>query len=171
MINRNRSGVILLGFKSALSLFALFVITVILHEGAHYVAALMLGIPIAHFSWFDPIYFAPVFVSASKEYTTGMTVVSYAGGLFTGTLLLLVLILKWNRFKRSLYRWFLGLYLAAFGSWQVCQGILEGAFHQSYISNAVHLLFSPTHYIGYASAFIGMALYCILMPRSKELNI
>ncbi len=80
----NRNSVVFLGVKSALSLFALFVITVIIHEGAHYITALILGVPIAHFTWFDPNYFAPVFLSASKDYTAGMTIVSYAGGLVTG---------------------------------------------------------------------------------------
>ena len=151
--------IILLGVKSSLSLIALFVITVIIHEFAHYVTALILRVPIAHFTWFDPSYFAPAFVSASKEYTIGMIIVSYVGGLSTGILLLSVLIFKRNWFKKSLYHWFLGLYFVTFGSWQVCQGILEGAFHQAYISNAIYLFLSPTHYVGYASAFLGMALY------------
>ncbi len=171
MKTTSRRSVILLGVKSASSLFMLFIVTIIIHEGAHYITSLLLGIPIVHFTWFDPNYFAPVFISASRVYTAGMRVVSYAGGLFTGILLLSILIFRWNWFKQSLYRWFLGFYLATFGSWQICQGILEGAFHQIYISNATNLLLSPTHYIGYVSAFAGMALYCILMPRFKEPKI
>jgi len=167
----HRSSLIALGVKSALSLFALFVITVILHEGAHYIVASIFGISISHFSWFDPAYFAPVFVSTSEEYTMGIAIVSYAGGLLTGILLLSILVFRWNWFKQSLYRWFLGWYLVTFGSWQICQGILEGAFHQAYISNASNLLFSPTHYIGYASAFLGMFLYWLFMPRLRELKI
>lgn len=167
----HRSSLIALGFKCALSLFVLFVITVFLHEGAHYIVSLIFGISISQFSWFDPAYFAPAFVSTSEEYTLGIAIVSYAGGLFTGILLLSILVFRWNWFKQSLYRWFLGLYLVTFGSWQICQGILEGAFHQAYISNATNLLLSPTHYVGYASAFLGMALYWILMPRFKDLKI
>ena len=171
MKTTNRSNVALLGVKSAFSLLILFVITVIIHEGAHYITALILGISIAHFTWFDPNYFAPVFLSASKGYTTGMTIVSYAGGLVTGVLLLSILILKRNWFKQSMDGWLLGFYVVTFGFWQICQGILEGAFHQTYILNAANLLFSPTHYIGYASAFLGMFLYWLLMPRLKQLKI
>ena len=160
----------LLGVKSTISLFALFIITIIIHEGTHYVTALLLGIPIAKFTWFNLNYFAPVITSALKEYTLGMTVVSYAGGLFTGILLLSILVFRWNWFKQSLYRWLLGLYLATFGTWQMCQGILEGALHQAYITNASNLLFSPTHYIGYASAFLGVFLYWLLMPPLRELD-
>jgi len=170
MKTTNCSSVILLGVKSALSLFALFVITVIIHEGAHYVAALIVGIPIAHFTWFDPNYFAPVFISGSTENTTGMVTVGYAGGLVTGVLLLAILVLKRQWFRQSLYQWLLGFYVATFGFWEICQGILEGAFHQTYISNATNLLFSSTHYIGYASAFLGMAVYWLFMSRLKRIE-
>ena len=171
MKTTNRSSVLFLGVKCAFSLFVLFIINVFIHEGAHYFTALVLGIPIAHFTWFDPNYFAPVFVSASKDYTTGMTIVSCAGGLVTGALSLGILLFKRNWFKQSIYRWLLGSYIVTFGFWQICQGTLEGAFHQIYISNATNLLFSPAHYIGYASAFLGMFLYWLFMPRIKELKV
>ena len=100
-----------------------------------------------------------------------MMILGYAGGLVTGVLLLVILLLKRVWFKQSLYRWLLGLYVAMFGFWEICQGILEGAFHQAYISNATNLLFSPTHYTGYASAFLGMAVYWLLMPRLRELKV
>ncbi len=163
----SRNYVALLGIKSALSLFALLVITVILHESAHYSAACILRIPMAHFTLFEPKYFAPALYSASQDYTSGMAIVSYAGGLLTGIILLSVLIFRWNWFKQSLYRWFLGLYLATFGAWQISNGILEGAFHQTYILNATKLFFSPTHYLQYASALIGIAVYWLFMPRQK----
>ena len=167
----HRRSLIALGVKSALSLFALFVLNIILHEGAHYIVASILGVSISHFSWFDPAYFAPAFVSTSRENTTDMAIVSYAGGLFTGILLLSILVFRWNWLRQSRYRWFLGLYLVAFGSWQTCQGILEGAFHQAYILNAGNLIFSPAHYIGYAAVFLGMFVYYLLMPRLKELKL
>jgi len=171
MINTDCSRAILLGIKSASTLLAIFIAAVIIHEGAHYIAALLVSIPIAQFSWFDPYYSAPVFVSASKEYTIEVVIVSYAGGLFTGTLLLSVLVFGRNWLKQSLYGWFLGFYLATFGAWQVCQGILEGALHETYISDAANLLFGPTQYIGYAAAFAGMTLYWLLMPRYGKLRI
>ena len=98
-------------------------------------------------------------------------IVGYAGGLVTRVLLLAILLVKRAWFKQSLYRWLLGLYVSMFGFREICQGILEGAFHQAYISNATNLLFSPTHYIGYASAFLGMLLYWLLMPRLRELKV
>jgi len=73
MMKTNRKIVVLLGVESAFSLLVLFILMAIVHEGAHYIAVLILGIPIARFALFDPNYFAPVFVSASQDYTTGMT--------------------------------------------------------------------------------------------------
>ena len=58
--------------------------------------------------------------------------------------------------------------MVTFGYWQVSLGILEGAFHKMYIAGATNI-FSLPHWIGYASAFLGMALYWILMPKVKHL--
>jgi hypothetical protein len=161
-------AVILLGITSFLSLIALVLLTIVIHEGAHYVATTILQVPIASFTWFDPRYFAPVFVSASTEYTLGVKVVSYAGGLVTGALLLAILVWKRGWFKESLYRWLLGLYMATFGFWQVCQGILEGAFHDMYVADATNI-FSLSYCVGYASAILGMVLYWVFVPGVKGL--
>ena len=156
--------------KSLLSLLAMVLLTVIIHEGAHYIAAVIMKVPIASFTWFDPRYLAPVFVSGSTEYGLGVKVVSYAGGLVTGVLLLAILALKREWFKQSLYRWLLGFYMATFGFWQVCQGILEGAFHDVYISDATNIL-SLSYCVGYAFALCGMALYWVFTPSLKGLIV
>ena len=162
--------VILLAIKSFFSLIALVLLTIVVHEGAHYVAAVIMKVPITSFTWFDPRYLAPVFISGSTEYTLGYKVVSYAGGLVTGVLLLAILILKRRWFRQSLYRWLLGLYMATFGCWQICQGILEGAFHDMYIADTTNLL-SLSYCIGYASGVCGMALYWVFMPGVKGLMV
>jgi len=165
----NRSRIVIrLVVKSFFSLIALVLLTIVIHEGAHYITALIMKVPIASFTWFDPRYLAPVFVAGSTEYTLGYRVVSYAGGLVTGALLLATLVLKRGWFRWSLYRWLLGFYIATFGFWQVCQGILEGAFHQRYIVDATNL-FSLSYCMGYASALLGMALYWVFMPGVKAL--
>ncbi len=160
--------VILLTVKSFFSLIALFLLTTVIHEGAHYIAAVIMKVPIASFTWFDSRYFAPVFVSGSTEYTLGMQVVSYAGGLVTGVFLLAALALKRGWFKQSSYRWLLGLYIATFGFWEVSQGILEGAFHKMYIADVTNIL-SLSYCVGYASAVLCMVLYWVLMPNVKGL--
>jgi len=166
-VNRVRI-LILEATKSFFSLIALVIVMAIIHEGTHYVAAIIMKVPIVSFTWFDPHYFAPVFVSGSTEYTLGVKVVSYAGGLVAGVLLLAILVFKREWFKQSLYSWLLGFYIAMFGFWQLCQGILEGAFHQRYIADATNI-FSLSYCIGYASAVCGMTLYWVFMPGVKGL--
>ena len=162
--------VILLAVKSFFSLIILVLLTAVIHESAHYITAVIMRVPIASFTWFDPHYFAPVFISSATKYTLGVKVVSYAGGLVTGLLPLAILVFKREWFKQSLYRWLLGFYIAMFGLWQICQGILEGAFHQMYVANSINIL-SLSHCIGYASALLGMVLYWIFMPGFKELKL
>lgn len=156
--------------KSFFSLIALVLLTTVIHEGTHYVAAVITKVPIASFTWFDPRYLAPVFVSGSTEYGLGVKVVSYAGGLVTGVLLLAILVLKREWLKQSLYRWLLGFYMATFGFWEICQGILEGAFHDMYIADATDIL-SLSYCVGYASAVLGMALYWVFMLGAKGLIV
>jgi hypothetical protein len=125
-------------------------------------------VPILSFTWFDPRYFAPVFVSGATEYTLEVMVVSYSGGLVTGLLLLVIVALKREWFKQLLYRWLLGLYMATLGFWHLSQGILEGAFHDMYITGATNI-FSLSNCVGYASGVLGLALYWIFMPGIKGL--
>ena len=166
-MNRSRAVTLFL-MKSFFSLIALVLLTIVIHEGAHYIAATIMKVPIASFTWFDLRYFAPVFVSGSTEYTFGVQVVSYAGGLVTGLLLLAIIVLKREWFKQSLYRWLLGFYIATFGFWQICQGVLEGAFHEMYVADATNIL-SVSYCVGYASAVLGMALYWVFMPGIRGL--
>jgi len=70
--------------------------------------------------------------------------------------------------KKSLYRWLLGFYMAMFGSWEICQGVLEGAFHEMYIADATNIL-SLSYCVGYASAVLGMVSYWVLVPGLKSL--
>ena len=161
-------AVMLLAVKLFSSLIALVLLTIVIHEGIHYVAALIMKVPILSFTWFDPRYLAPVFVSGTTEYTWEVMVVSYSGGTTTGLLLLVIVALKREWFKQSLYRWLLGLYMATFGFWQICQGILEGAFHDRYIADATNI-FSLSYCVGYASAVLGMALYWVFIPGVKGL--
>jgi len=158
---------ILLVVKSFLSLIALFPVTAVIHEGAHYTAAVIMNVPIASFTWFDRGYLTAVFVSGGTEYAWRVMVVSYAGGLVTGVLLLATLVFKRDWFRRSLYRWLLGFYMAMFGFWHLCQGILEGAFHDMYIADASNFL-SLSYGIGYGSALLGMALYWVFMPSVRS---
>jgi len=65
--------------------------------------------------------------------------------------------------------WFLGSLMAIFGFWQLSQGILEGAFHEMYVSGATNLL-SLSSCIGFASGLLGMAVcYWVFVPWLNDL--
>ena len=96
-----------------------------------------------------------------------MQVVSYPEGLVAVVPLLAILVLKRERFKQWLYQWLLGFFTATFGLWQLCQRIL-GGFHDMDIPDATNI-FSLSYYIGYASAFLGVAVYWKSIPKVKGL--
>ncbi len=170
VMKTKRRRLAILVVKSILSLIGVFAITVLVHEGMHYLTARVLNVPIAYFRWFDVRYFAPVIVAASADFNISMIAVSCAGGFVTGILFLMTVVLRRNWFRRSLYGWLLGLDLAMFGSWQISQGILEGAFHQTYIANAARI-FSPVSLIGYIAGLVGFALYWLIIPRVRTLPL
>ena len=66
--------------KLLFSLLTLVLLTIIIHEGAHLVTAVIMKVPIQSFTWLDPRYFAPVFVSSITQRTLQIMVVSYSGG-------------------------------------------------------------------------------------------
>ena len=158
---------ILLAVKSFFSLITLVLLTIIIHEGAHYVAALIMKVPIRPLHGLTLATWR-LYSFQVLQNILGVKVVSYAGGLVTGLLLLVIVVLKREWFKQSLYHWLLGLYMATFGFWQICQGILEGAFHDMYIADATNI-FSLSYCVGYTSAVLGMALYWVFMPGVKGL--
>lgn len=165
----NKQSAVSFTIRSVLSFLVLTLLTALIHEGAHLAFAAIVRVPIESFSWFNTRYLAPGFISGPTENALGLTVIGYAGGLVTGTVLLTILIRKRDWFKRSEFRWLLGCYMATLGFWQLCQGILEGAFHDMYISNATDI-FSLTYGIGYASTLLGMVLYFLSMPSPTELE-
>lgn len=119
---------ILFAAKSVFALITLIMAVVIIHEGAHYVSAVIMNIPVRYSAHFDINYVSWILFSGAREYSTRAIIGSYVGGLFTGLAFLVPLVLKRNVFKKSPFLWMIGLYLATLGCWQVGQGIIEGAF-------------------------------------------
>ena len=89
---RSKRSSVLLVVKSLLSLLALALVTVAIHEGAHLASAIVVNVPVASLAWFDTNHLAPALVSASTSNTFGLTVVDCAGGILAGALLLTILI-------------------------------------------------------------------------------
>lgn len=156
---------LLLTFPQAtLSLLALFFVTIVLHEGVHYLTALITGVPFDRFTWFSPATFSPALFSAASLDTPGYFLVSLSGGLITGGVLLAVLFIGRRWWRRSLFHWLSGLYLSCFGCWQLAVGMLEGAWHDEYIQQATTLL-SPLSLVSIGALLVGLIAYGILIPR------
>lgn len=93
MKTRNHSLILLIG-KSVLFLLVLLAVTSIIHEVAHLVAALIMGVPIVSFAWFDPQYLAASLVTGATQSRLALTVIGCAGGFVAGSVLLAIVAVK-----------------------------------------------------------------------------
>ncbi len=159
MKTKNHSSILLIG-KSVLFPLALLVLISIIHEVAHLIAALAIGVPIVSFTWFDPQYSGVALVTGTTESRSALTVIGCSGGLVTGMLLLVTVVVKREWFKQSLFRWLVGLWMFALGTSQICVGILEGMATDVYVAGATNLL-SWTHGVTLAGGLIGAAVYWV----------
>lgn len=160
---RKHSLVLAIG-KSVLFLLALLVVISIIHEGAHLAAALIMGVPIVSFTWFDPEYLAASLVRGATESRLSLTVVGCSGGFVAGALLLAIVALKRGWFRVSFYRWLVGLWMFALGTSQISLGVLEGMAADAYVAGATDLL-SWTHGVTLAGGLAGAAVYWVCMPE------
>ncbi len=149
--------------KSALFFLALFLISLVIHECAHLLLAIIMKVPIVSFTWFDSYYLTPVLFTETTDNSIALMVIGYAGGLVAGGLYLTILILKRRWFRQSLPRWILGCCLVTIGLWEVSMGIMEGLFHSMYINDAINNS-GITYGIVYFSAIAGIGIYCFTMP-------
>lgn len=163
MITTKQSPALLIA-KSVVFLFALLAVTSIIHEGAHLVAALIMGVPIVSFTWFDPQYLAASLVTGATESRLALTVIGCSGGFVTGALLLGIVAVKREWFRVSFYRWLWGLWLFALGTSQICVGVLEGFANDTYLAGALDL-FSWANGMMLAGGLLGSAIYMIWSPE------
>lgn len=117
----------------------LVVITVVVHELAHLIAAFVMGVPVDAFTWFDPTSISPAITFGPTDNQLGVVIVLFSGGLVTGALWLIIcstFFISKKYAERGLLWWLLGLFVAVLAFWQVGQGVLEGVLHQTYTSGA-----------------------------------
>lgn len=127
---------------------AVFVITIIIHESAHFLTALIIGVPFSEIEigWIgiNPSVTIPIrFVDAP------LCLFYYAGGFSAAFVLLCGYFLVWYRRYRnkpSFITWSYGAITMMSVGIQLGQGYLEGRFHAAYI-----------YYAGYASSLFNVA--------------
>lgn len=142
-----------------LSSSAIFYIASTFHEASHLAVAKALGVPVESIDWLRHVI---IYGDVSKD--SAIVVVDYVGGLATGVLLFGTLIVMRKWFRQSVYRWFFGMFIAAICLMQVCEGILEGAFHEAYIAGGW------TRLVEFACSIAGGVAYIRFMRLPRELR-
>lgn len=141
------------GLQLVLYAVAVAAASVLVHEAAHVVAVLALGVPLGElqlgFLGINPSVTLPEWLTG-----TPLSIVRYAGGLAAGAGLLFFHLLSWaRRYRRSpsFFRWALGAVTIAIAATQFATGCLEGRYHAAYIVGAMSV-FSVTDLLMYGWA-------------------
>jgi len=141
---------------------------VIIHETAHVLSAMALGIPFVElqpgFMWINPSIILPEWFTSPHR-----TIVYYAGGLATGTVLLVLYLWHWmRRYWRqpTFFRWSAGLVTLFFAAVQFAFGYLEGHYHGAYILGAMSS-FSLVNLLSYGWAVSAIFFHLALYPWRK----
>lgn len=146
----------------------LALISIVIHEAAHILAAVARGVPFGElklgFSGINPSITLPQLVDENTR-----IVIFYAGGLTAGAVLLLGYLLYWVRRycrKRSLLCWAMGLTTIMLAGEQLAAGYLEGRYHAAYITGATSLV-SPADILTYGWMISALFFHFALCPRAK----
>jgi hypothetical protein len=148
-----------------LYMLALTFIVMIIHETAHILAAMTLGVRFVElqlgFMGINPSVTLPEWFTGTRQ-----TVVHYAGGLIAGITLLLFYLGYWMRKYRrnpNFFYWSMALVTFMVASVQFAFGYLEGRYHGAYIIGAMSFL-SPTDVLTYGWAVSAVFFHSALCP-------
>jgi len=147
---------------------AIVIVTTIIHESAHFLAALAIGVPFNEIE-VGFIGINPSITIPERFTSTDLTVYHYAGGLTAAMFLLCLYLLYWlRRYRRkpSLLNWFMGLVTILAVSMQLTQGYLEGRFHSAYVYYASSL-FDPLDILYFILTVSAILIHFTLCPMPK----
>ena len=136
----------------------------IIHEGAHWLTAFFIGVPISEikfgFHVINPWVSIPL--STPPEY---LPYFFYSGGLTSGAALLILYAFYWSTkyfHNPSVTNWVMSLFTALSISIQLYLGILEGRYYQSYSAYINHfqlLMFIVAAFICHVAIFYFISRY------------
>ena len=107
----------------------------VIHEGAHFLAALALGVPFTEIQ-IGFIRGNPGITLPERFIDAPLSIYHYVGGLSAAIVLACLYFLLWFRGYRrspSIFVWCLGLVTITFTGLQLGYGIVEGRFHVAYV--------------------------------------
>ena len=139
-------------------LIAVFIVTIIIHESAHFLAALTIGVPFSEIEigWIGNNLGVTI---PDRFSSVPLGLFYYAGGFSTAFVLLCGYFLIWYRRYRdkpSFMTWAYGAIIMMCIGIQLGQGYLEGQFHAAYIFYA-DSLFNVASIVVYG--FFAMAMF------------
>lgn len=154
-------------------IFSITIIMIVIHEAAHVISALILGVPIGEIT-IELYGINPSVVLPERFINSNLTLYHWSGGITAGVSFLLLYFLFWlRRFqsKPSTMSSILGLSTIVFATFQFAHGYIEGRFHHAYIVLAGSIN-NPLNIIIYiaviASFFIHLSLFPISKIRKKD---
>lgn len=153
---------------SSLYLFGLIVTVAIVHEAAHFVAALFIGVPFNEIE--IGLYGINPSVTIPERFaSSNLLIFHYAGGLTTAVILIIVYLAYWYRkFKREpfLINWLMGSITIVIAGFQLAQGYIEGRFHAAYFYYSQTLL-NPLTIIYFLLIIASALIHFVIYPWSK----
>jgi hypothetical protein len=152
-------------------LIAIFIFTIIIHESAHFLAALIIGVPFSEIKikW---IGINPSVTIPDRFFNIPLGLFYYAGGFTSAFVLLCGYFLVWYRRYRdkpSFMTWAYGAITMMSIGTQLGQCYLEGRFHAAYIFYADSLL-NVASLVVFGFFALAMLSHFKLFPTTKLLG-
>lgn len=150
---------------------AVFILTIIIHESAHFLAALIIGVPFSEIE-IEWIGSNPGVTIPDRFFNVPLDLFYYAGGFTAALVLLCGYFLVWYRSYRnkpSFMTWAYGAITMMSIGTQLGQGFLEGRFHAAYIFYA-DSLFNVASVVVYGFFALAMFSHFKLFPTTKLLG-
>ncbi len=152
-------------FRILAYFLAVVIFTVVIHELAHAVGAVIIGVPFQEIK--IGLYgINPSIILPDRFTGAFLTPSYYAGGLAVGLILLGVYCIYWLRQyqkKPSLATWFMGIWTLTAAAFQLSQGWFEGRYHAAYISTA-GAIFSPINVAVCVPIMFAFVIHFMLCP-------
>ncbi len=148
--------------------FGALIIMTVIHEGAHAISALILGVPVSEIT-IRSYGINPAVVIPERFINSNLTLYYWSGGITAGVSFLAVYFLVWFRkFQRtpSISNSMLGLITFVVATVQLAQGYFEGRFHHAYIVSSGSM-FNPLNNIIYIIVIASIFIHFSLFPMSK----
>jgi len=151
-----------------LYMLAVVLVVVVIHETAHILTAMVLGVRFVElqlgFMGINPSVTLPDWFTGTHR-----TIVYYSGGLTAGMVLLIFYLCYWMLkywCNPTFFHWSLGLVTLMFAAVQFAFGYLEGHYHGAYIIGAMSF-FSPTDLLAYGWTIAAVFFHSALCPWRK----